>query len=698
MTYEQDRYHEYLNVLRSRVNERSTELIGADDVASVAFREEAFTSVVVDVLEELGQIASAQVCYFDRRVGRSAAKVNGWSVDEENGEIELITTLFRGLGEPGSVTATELSHAAHRAVRVYDAARNGYHTGMEPASQTYDMMQRLHQVSPEVTRLRVIVIADGNAPNGTVPDIAEKDLEVRTDVWDLQRLFRADSSGVAYEPIEIDLEARLGAPLPCLVATADSQDYTSYLAVLSGDLLHSLYHDFGARLLELNVRSFLQAKGKVNRGIRDTLTNNPGKFMAYNNGISATAEHVELVQDAGGRASIRSLTGLQIVNGGQTIASVHRAKARDRVDLSDVHVQAKITLVRPEHIETLVPDISRFANTQNKVNEADFSANHPFHVRIQQLSQTIWAPGEQTRWFYERARGQYEVARTREGTTEARLRKFDAATPAHQRFGKIDLAKYLNSWDALPHTVSLGNQKNFVEFMQRLGRVHGRDWEPGEAYYRNLIAAGIVFRRVEKIARKYKFPAYRANAITYTVALLSYRTAGRVDLDRIWLAQDVSAALSGCLDEWMPRVYDEIVSSANGRNVTEWAKKPDCWRQLQTLDVSVPDALECELAAGQALPNVGALSERTGAGLTATDREHIARVMQIEPAEWLHLCAWGAQTQELKEWQTGIAGTLATYAAAGWVKVPSKKQAFQAIEILRIADQCGGRLQDEEVV
>lgn len=697
MRFEESRYHEYLNVLGARVNERSTELTDNEhDASSMAFREEAFTGVVIDILEEVGQIASAEVCHFDHRFGRATGKVNAWHVDEENAHAELFVTIFRGLAEPQSVTATEVTQAAQKAVRVYLQAREGYHLRMEPASQAFDMMQRLDEVAAAITRLRVIVIADGHVADGTSSDLSVDGLEINVDIWDLQRIFRADSSGVAYESIEIDLESRLGAPLPCLAAAATSEDYVSYLAVLPGSLIHSLYHEFGARLLELNVRSFLQAKGKVNRGIRDTLMKSPGKFMAYNNGISATAERIDLVEESAGHVSIRSVAGLQIVNGGQTVASIHRAKDRDRTDISDVRVQAKITLVRPDHIDTLVPDISRFANTQNKVNEADFSANHPYHVRIQQLSETVWAPGEQTRWFYERARGQYQVMRAREGTTEARLRRFDTQTPKDKHFDKIDLAKFMNSWHQRPHTVGLGSQKNFVEFMDRLSREHARDWEPDSDYYRHLVAAGIIFRGAEKIARPFKFPVARANAVAYTVSLLSYRTAGRMDLDRIWQAQGISAALSDCLSEWMPLVHEEIITSADGRNVTEWCKKAECWRQIQTLGVSLRPALERELSEGQALPNVGDMDGRRGAGLTATDRENIARVLQIEAVEWLHFCAWGTQTGDLKEWQTGIAGTLATYAAADWAKVPSKRQAAQAVEILRIADELGGRLSLQE--
>ena len=683
------RFAEYLGILKNRVIQASLELPeSADQVAPIGFRENAFTAVALEILEDLGQLQDAELCYLDRRFGRAIGKCNGWCVDEDTGQLNIVTTVFNGTESPRNVNATALTTAAARAARVVLEARAGRHQGMEPASSTFDMMLRFHELQGEVSRLRVVVITDGIAANPRSSDLSTAELEVTLDVWDIQRLYRAESSGLLYEPIEIDFQCRLGAPLPCLSMRDNGADYISYLVILPADLLHDLYHEFGARILELNVRSFLQARGKVNRGIRDTLKNEPRRFLAYNNGISATADSIELTPIERG-VGIRAITGLQVVNGGQTVASIHRAKDRDGQDLSDVSVQAKITIVRPEDVEDLVPKISRFANTQNRVNESDFSANHPFHVRIQQLSETVWAPGEQQRWFYERARGQYHVARAREGTTPARRRRFDQMAPATRRFDKVLLAKYANSWAKLPHIVSRGAQKNFVHFMERLAKQHQSLWQPDADYYKDLIARAIIFKRAEKCARQHKFPSYRANAVTYTVALLSFRTAGRVNLSRIWTAQDCSAAAGDTLYEWMPLVYDEIVESAGHRNVTEWCKAEDCWRHMQTVNVSVSSRLEEELSEGQPLPTVGDMRQRRGVGLSAEDRENIARVMQVKPEDWLHLIGWGSRSQKLRGWQIGIATTLAGYAAASWTKVPSQKQAKRGREILRVAEEHG---------
>lgn len=687
---EDPRLAAFLERFRSQVLEAALEEAeGADDVAATAFREEAFTRVMLDFLEDHGHLSDVETCYVERRIGRGVGKLNAWQVDGDNGTAALVTTIYRGIPEPSSIPASELNQAVERALRVFAEARNGLHHNLEPASCEFDMMERIYNEGAVVDQVRVVVLADGFAADYGQTFERNDGLDVRIDVWDLRRVFRVDSSGLPYEPVEVDFLQRLGRPLPGINASDGNADFDVYLTVIPGDLLHAIYHEYGPRILELNVRSFLQARGKVNRGIRDSLKNEPSRFVAYNNGISATAESVELATGPEG-IEIRRLTGLQIVNGGQTVASIHRAKQRDRQDLSEVAVQAKITVIRPDQIDTLVPQISRYANTQNRVNEADFSANHPFHVALQKLSQTVWAPGQQYRWFYERARGQYEVAQQREGTTPARLKRFKEANPPKMRFDKVKLAKYANSWDQLPHVVSRGGQKNFLAFMQRLHNTHSSSWEPDAGYFQRTVAKAIVFKCAEGIARRHSFPGYRANAIAYTVSLVSYRTAGRVDLGAIWDAQRVTSALSETMHDWMPMVYEALIESAGGRNVTEWCKKEECWRLLQTLDVQVAEALQKELEEGQSLPTVGSQAQRGQDALTEEDRENIARVMQIPAEVWVHISGWGSRSGELQSWQCGIAATLASYAAAGWNQVPSKKQAARGSEILRTAVESGG--------
>lgn len=696
------RFTEFVSVFNDRVRVARLGEPDAEGVSPIEPREIAFTTVFLEDMEDIGLIADSDIVHFEKRLGRANGKLNGFAVSEDGTQLTLITTIPAGEAgeELGRVPGGEILKATKAAVHVYRAAKDPLHEKMEESGEQRDMMQRLHDLHGAIGSIRVAVLINGLASK--LPELEQSDdvPEVTLDVWDLERLYRASSSERAYESVSIDLEDMLGKPLPCLTGPETAGDHSCYFAVIPGDLLHALYHEHGPRLLELNVRSFLQARGKVNKGIRDTLQDQPGYFLAYNNGISATVESVDIVQVADGGMAISKMTGLQIVNGGQTMASIHRAKDRDNVDLSDVFVQAKITRIEEDAVDDLVPMISRYSNTQNKVNETDFSANHPFHVAFQKLSERVWAPGETSRWYYERARGQWEVARIREsngGRSQAKLKAFDLRTPRTQKIDKNQLAKAMISWDELPHVVSLGGQKCFVAFMKELGKV-GATWEPDEDYYRKSVARIILFKRAEKIARQIGFSAYRANAVCYTVALLAYRTAGRLDLDAIWTNQDVSEALEETMRVWMSRIHEEIVNSADGRNVTEWCKKKDCWALLQSLDLEFAAGFEEELAEGQPLPTVGKHRAREGAkpkALTQEERERQAKVMKLGPDEWQKLIAWMAKNPNYTGFPIQICGTILGYATAGWKQVPSPKQTKHLVKYIAAWNESRDEGEDE---
>ena len=327
-------------------------------------------------------------------------------------------------------------------------------------------------------------------------------------------------------------------------------------------------------------------KGNVNKGIRDTLRVEPDMFLAYNNGISVTAESVKIVRDENGKPSIKSIRDMQIVNGGQTTASIFNARndRKNSIDLSKVYVQMKLSVIQSaEMMDEIVPRISTFANTQNKVQIADFSANDPFHRRIEELSRTIWAPTQgglkPRNWFYERARGQYADMLSRETTTR---RKKDYKEE-HPLFTKTDLAKCENTWDQLPYWVSEGAQKNFNRFMLRL-KEH-RSFVPDEKYYHNLIAKMILFRQTEKLVQKQQYGGYRANIVTYTLAFLSYKTAQKIDLERIWKEQSLTRALEWEIVEISRFVQRAIVNPPGARMQVNGVRRSSAGKRFRNMNM-----------------------------------------------------------------------------------------------------------------
>jgi hypothetical protein len=554
-----------------------------------SFREDEFTRLMIEYLIEAGELEDGHVCYFCSR----GIKVNGYNIQEDEGRLDLFISIYTQNASPATIRKENVESSFNQLLTFLSKAYAGYHKSIEEASPVFDLVQSIYTLRFQFTNIRFFLFTDGLTTLQEITKLKSHQKQIieginySFNIWDLRRTQRCVMSGQKREAIEIDFQADYDFIIPCLAMPASQSDYSAYVAIIPGEILYKIYAEYGARLLERNVRSFLQAKGKVNKGIRKTILKEPHRFLAYNNGISATAESVKLVSLANGSQAIAGIRDFQIVNGGQTTASIYQAVKKDKADISGIYVQTKLTVVDRDQIDEIVPLISRYANNQNKVSEADFSANDPFHIRIEELSRTIWAPTtdgtqQQTRWFYERARGQYTDAKNRE-LTPARQKLFTKTHPPTQKFTKTDLAKFEHTWDQFPHIVSLGAQKNFSRFTLRLAEQ--AKFEPDETYFRNLIAKGILFKSTEKIVDRQKFGGYRANIVTYTIAYINFINEKNIDLNWIWRYQSIQTELEQVILIVSRKVYEAIANSSEGRNVTEWCKKEACWLAIQKIDV-----------------------------------------------------------------------------------------------------------------
>lgn len=645
---------------------------------------DAFTRIAVDILAGAGEVDDGQVAFHQAH----GVEVAGYNLGEE-GVLDLFVTLYSGQVPPQRATAGSIDTAFKRLKAFLRKALAGYHTGLEEASSGFDVAQQIYQLRGDLRQVRLYCLTDSVAPTYERSTEDEGGVELSFGVWDIERLCRATSSGRGQEAIEIDIEEMFGGPIPCLATPSLDGVYRAYLAVVPAILLADLYDRYRDRLLELNVRSFLQAKGKVNQGIRRTINEEPEKFLAYNNGITATAERLTLCGLPNGGLGIRAICNLQIVNGGQTTASLHYAAKRDRADLSHIAVQAKIIVVPAEVVLQLVPLVARYSNTQNKVQEADFAANDSFHVGLEELSRVTWAPSAdgtnlQTRWFYERARGQYQQAVIASGTP-AKQKAFKTSNPLKQKFSKTDLAKFENTWEQLPHIVSLGAQKNFREFTIQLAK--DGPTAPDEEYFRRLVAKAILFKRAERIVGEMTFGGYRANIVTYAIASLCHLTARRLDLDRIWRDQGITGVTADAIAEIASTVYKIITKPPKGGNVTEWCKKAACWQEVLEAEMKLSLPLAAELidvrATGRS-PRGGADAAQASEGATAVEEAH-----QVPAETWLMVSKWAKETDSLAAWQRGLAYSLGRIAKDG--RHPSVKQAVQGLVLLKKARDLGFR-------
>lgn len=546
------------------------------------YEELVFCGIVMEHMSDIGMTFEPVECHFEGKVGNANLRLSGYSISEESDQLDLFVSLYANAEEPTAIADAETKTAVEQCLRFLTLCAEGKMAPkLDPSSDVRSLAETLQAIYDDLEQIRVYVITDrvAKAKSFKTRDIGGK--AVRLEVMDIQRLHRHWSEGKPRDELIVDFKLVCGGPLPCVYVPGES-DYDYALTAIPAEALRLLYEQFGARLLEANVRSFLSVKGKgVNAGIQNTLRTAPERFMAYNNGIVIVADKMELDKAGGeGSTGILWLKGLQIVNGGQTTASVYFTKKKfPETDLSRVRVPAKIIVMRDDDSakeEALVSDISRYANSQNAVRQSDLSANKPFHVEIEKLSRSVFCPDGVGQWFYERAAGSYNTLLTREGTTPARLKALKEAIPTSRRITKTDLAKYITAWDKKPDIVSLGSQKNFDRFMAGLTPVDGQEAPlPTVAEYKAMIAKAKIYRDTQKLLRP-MFQAFQANVVAYTVSLLAEKLGHRIDLERVWNKQAASPELLAQIAVWAKEINEVLHASAGGKMVSEWAKRPEC--------------------------------------------------------------------------------------------------------------------------
>lgn len=652
---------------------------------------EAFFEKVADLLSEAGEVDEAHRAYYEGKYSVHQMQVDGYGGDpgDNSGVLTLIICDFALSNEIRVLNRPHVERLQNRLYRfLLSSMKPDFKNQLEETSPGFGLADLISMRWNMIEKVKLVVATNGNfsarSDAESIDPIDGKPITLS--VWDLKRLKQFMDQGQARADLQIDFEQDFGGGIPLLKASAGVGSLESYLAVIPGKQLAGIYEKWGPRLLEANVRSFLQARGKVNQGIRNTIRDEPHMFFSYNNGLSATADGIEIKQVESGLELVRA-DNLQIVNGGQTTASLHASKRLFEEQLDQIHVQMKLTIVPRTQSEEVVPRISEYANSQNKVNAADFFANHPFHIRIEEFSRRLLAPaGEdgyrETKWFYERARGQYADERGRR--TPAERKKFDAEYPRGQFFTKTDLAKYENTFDCFPHIVSRGAQKNFAEFAKNIGKQWGKDGSVfDELWYKRLVAKSIVFRAMERLVSGADWyeGGYRANIVTYGVAKVVYDSMQKgkvVDLDLVWKSQTVPPELKSMLLA-AGEVAQLVINSppVGVRNASEWAKKEICWKWLSEKDVvyqgktdRVTISLESAKSRAREAKSEAALDHSVNAEI---------EVHTLGGEFWRSARDWARERAILSPKELGVLETCAAIPR----KMPSERQCVVALAALQ---------------
>jgi hypothetical protein len=668
------------------------ENVAAQAAASEEFRHSAFVEHCLRLLEDADEVADVQACFYRGTGSKNRnSGVDAYSLDEADGSVRLLIADFKGTAEAGSLTHTDAKGWFSRLQTFCEDSFSGKSLQeIEESAPAHGLAGLLNQGQSGITRLRFYLLTDAviSTRIRDLPEMAVSGIAAEFHIWDVSRFFRVFESRAGKDDLEVDFSAMLPGGLECIAASVESTQYQAYLCVIPGEVLASIYDSYGSRLLEGNVRSFLTVRGKVNKGIRNTILNRPDMFFAFNNGIACTASSVEVTNGKDGLRLLKA-ADLQIVNGGQTTASLASSSRNDRASLKSVFVPMKLSVVAPEESGEVIPEISRCANSQNKVSEADFFSNHEFHRRIEQIARRLWAPAAggaqyETHWFYERARGQYLNEQT--NLTAAERKKFQFLNPRQQVITKTDLAKFENTWRQLPHIVSQGAQKNFLAFSSHAADEWNRNADQfNDDYFRRVVAKAILFRSTEKIVAEQSWyqGGYRANIVTYAVAKLSLMideqcSQHTLDMRQLWTQQSLPKELQAVLQSVTKAMFDVIVSPDSAfQNITEWCKKELCWNRAAkvTIHLDLRRLLRFVLvdkAEDRDLQRLSKKDRRVDDGI-----ENQRFVLELGPGYWTIARRWAREQAITSPDDDGILAVASSIPR----KIPTEKQSWRLIQI-----------------
>jgi len=648
-----------------------------------AISEQIFTQTAVDLLAAAGESENVVVKYDEKGLGTPKQhKINAYAISENYETVDLFITLFNGTDEISKISNAEIETASKRILNFFRKAiysidnekssyfKNEYVDEIEESSEIFQFAHTLaksEDIKENLVRVNAFIITNGSFKGDFPANTVISGYNFYYKIFDIESLYNITEK--SHIPIEIDFKSD-GFVVPCIPSPSVNEEYQSYLAIIPGEALASIYERFGSRLLEQNVRSFLQFSGKINKGIRSTIMKEPEMFLAFNNGIAATADEIELEDSKDGTGKVISVVkDLQIVNGGQTTASIYHTQKKDKADISNIFVQVKLSVVKnKEKFSEIVSRISEYANTQNKVSVSDLSSNRPFHIELEKISRGIFTPITdnkplQTKWFYERARGQYKNAILKDGFTPSRKRAFELKNPKQQLFNKEELAKYVNAYQELtdgkkilvgPHFVVRGNQKNYVQFIN-----YSLEKKLSNVYFEDVVAKAILFRTSEKIygIKPNAIGDMRSMTVPYTITLLNHLTKNQLDLYNIWKSQEISPSLKNLLHEMMTAVEKYIKKVGPGGRYEEYAKKEECWLQVKSKDFGFDlSSIKKDLIDKKNPPKRIIVSDDETE--LQKRQEDIEKIKAIPSAIWKKIEEWGRETENLSNNQQSIAWNL----------------------------------------
>jgi hypothetical protein len=658
---------------------------------------ESFFHIYCEKLEQSEIIEDFHYLQFKGIGSRNRSiQIDGYVYNELDSKLTLFVIPSLAYYENKTLTMTEAESLFKRAKAFYFDVEK-ITSEAEESSEGYGLAYDILNNKIEINVLEIIILTDYLKSNSikNIESTFENKVRVNYSIYDISRMKLIDESVNGKEPLIINLWEDFQAEGIPVLPASKTEDYQAYLCNIPGELLARMYNKYQSRLLEGNVRSFLQTKGKVNKGIRSTILNNPEMFFAFNNGIAATAETIEITQGKEGLV-ITGFKSLQIVNGGQTTASLANAwendtKLNSHNQIKRIFVPMKVSVVSQKSAEDLIPNISRFANSQNKVSDADLASNHPFHRKVEELSRRIHAPtvgGAQFGqfWYYERANGQYRQETYK--STDSFKKNFELRYPKSKLFKKVDLAKYYNIYLQKPHIASAGSQMSFNKFSDWM--IKQWDKNPdfvNDEFYRKIIALCILFKKSDSLVKNQVwYDSYKANIVAYTLSVIIYKVEkdfpeSTIDLQQIWKEQDLPYGWIKQIQKVSYLMYKHLTrEDRTVENVTEWAKREIAWTMAKEIEFEYEEEFIKLLLNKKYVhtQEYSAIKEQK----KANEMNALLQVYEYGATFWKEVYNWGVQE---KIWNIQDVSFLKLAMSIDEGKVPSDKQAAKILQLLEKA-------------
>lgn len=594
-------------------------------VTTHRYPEEVFIDYCTDVFQDVFSFANEMVhsyfCFKDGNRAYKSMRLDASCFDRTTSTIYLLIADYND-GELKNITNSTIEYLCKQLLSFFENALKGFFDKGEMSDPAVQLAREIKRSANEIQIVHLFVISTDKLSKSVktlkLDNFKYGNFEYRVilDVLDIEKIFRSRMPSFKKEPLVINCNDFGIEGIPCIKADIQTDQYKSYLAIVPGQFLAEIYHKYGMALLESNVRSFLKFNGKINKGIRETILHEKSRFFTYNNGVSITAKDVNVEMTSKGTL-ITGFTDLQIINGGQTTAALaftQRKNNRDENEnLSGIFVQMKLTVLNSDDPE-LICNIAKYANSQNKVNNADLNSSHPFYVRMENISRKMYTPvvsGEvnQTLWFFERIRGQYEQPLMQMATKKQRD-EYKLLRPKKNKFTLTELSKYMNAADMYPHYVSWGGEVSSTFFHERMKELWNKDSRCfDELFYKELIGKKIFFSFIEgNISNQSWYQekrAYRPQLIAYTFSKIVYeakKIKKVIDYKAMWDSQSVPECYSKDVATVAKKVFDAIYDDKRSTaNIETYCKKEECWSVIQkieyTLSKDVQDVMVAQVDA-----------------------------------------------------------------------------------------------------